>query len=232
MRDQELLKGFLLEIDEGQGLKPWLEVEDFFSSQPRDSHYVLNRATGDILFDKRARTPLAGANNIVARYYRYGGGARGNVGAQTITDLQTPAAFVDHVQNYYPAEGGTDEEPIADAKLRAPKEIKSRSRAVTAEDFEFLARQTPGGRVRRAHALPLYHPQFPGVQVPGAITVIIIPDSQEPKPMPSEGTLQTVCAYLNQHRLLTTEVFVAAPQYNQVKITATSKPNPLPIPAR
>jgi hypothetical protein len=223
LRERERMKGFWLEVDEGQGPKPWEEVEDFFNSRPDDRHYILNRTTGEVRFGdgERGRIPLAGDNNLIARYYRYGGGARGNVGAGTITDLQGAPSDVDSATNHWPAEGGADEELLEDTKARAPKELKARDRAVTSQDFEFLARQTPGVRVRRAHALPLYHPQFPEVDVPGAITVIIVPESEEPKPVPSESTMQTVCAYLNQHRLLTTEVFVASPNYKQVKIEAT-----------
>ena len=36
--------------------------------------------------------------------------------------------------------------------------------------------------------------------------------------MPSEGTLRTVCEYLNLRRLLTTEVYVVGPTYKEVKI--------------
>jgi uncharacterized phage protein gp47/JayE len=56
--------------------------------------------------------------------------------------------------------------------------------------------------------------------VPGAITVVVVPDSKERAPVPSEGTLRTVCAYLNQRRLLTTEVYVIGPTYKQVSISA------------
>jgi hypothetical protein len=38
--------------------------------------------------------------------------------------------------------------------------------------------------------------------------------------MPSQATLQLVCAHLNRHRLLTCEVFVAPPTYRLVKIQA------------
>jgi predicted phage baseplate assembly protein len=223
LRERELEKGFLLEVDEGQGPKPWEEVEDFFNSGPEDAHYVLNRTTGQVYMGdgEQGRIPLAGINNIIARFYRYGGGKRGNVGSLTITSLQTAVGRVDSVTNNWMAEGGSDEEPVEDTKARAPKELKARDRAVTLQDFEFLARQTPGVRVRRAHALPLYHPQFPDVQVPGTITVIVVPESDDPKPIPSEGTLQTVCAYLNQRRLLTAEVFVAPPRYKQVKVVAS-----------
>ena len=36
--------------------------------------------------------------------------------------------------------------------------------------------------------------------------------------MPSEGTLRTVCAYLDQRRLLTTELYVVPPTYQEVSI--------------
>jgi hypothetical protein len=233
LRERELMKGFLLEIDEGQGAKPWEEVEDFFNSLPSDRHYLLNRTIGEITTGngERGRIPLAGINNIVVRYYRYGGGVNSNVPAGAIADLQTNIAGVDTVTNNWAAEGGDDEEAIADTKARAPKELKARDRAVTSQDFEFLAQQTPGVRVRRAHALPLYHPQFPDTPIPGAITVIIIPESKDPKPIPSEGTMQTVCAYLNRHRLLTTEVFIAPPKYVQVKVEATVLARPSANPA-
>jgi uncharacterized phage protein gp47/JayE len=59
------------------------------------------------------------------------------------------------------------------------------------------------------------------VQVPGALTVMVAPESNDPKPMPSEATMQAVCAYLNARRLLTSEVIVAPPRYKKVKIEAS-----------
>ena len=233
LRDQELRKGFLLEVDEGQelGPRPWEEVDDFYNSGPGDRHYVLNRTTGEIEFGdgESGRIPIAGINNIIARFYRYGGGARSNVGTNTLTQLQTFPPGVDTVTNVWPAEGGADEESLEDTKLRAPRELKTRDRAVTDTDFELLARQTPGARIRRAHALPLYHPQFPGVAVPGVVTVIVVPEVDETvnwPPTPSESTLQAVCAHLNPRRLLTTELIVAPPKYQEVAVAATVVASP------
>jgi predicted phage baseplate assembly protein len=215
-----------LEVDEGQGFQVWQETEDFYASTADDPHYVLNRTTGEIRFGdgQHGRIPLANlaaANaNIVAREYRYGGGKRGNVGAETIQDIQTFVEAIASVTNQRPAYGGSDEETVAEAKRRAPRELKSKERAVTAEDFEFLTVATPGVRVRRAKALPLVHPKFPEAQIPGVITVIIVPDSEASNPMPSEATLSIVCAHLNRHRLLTSEVYVVPPTYHQVKIDA------------
>jgi hypothetical protein len=234
LRANEPRRGFLLEVDEGQGPKPWERVEDFFTSEPDDRHYTLEATTGTIRFGngQQGRIPLAGIENMIARYYRYGGGTRGNVGKETITELQTVVPpEVDSVTNQWPAEGGADEEPVEDTKARAPKELKARDRAVTEQDFEFLARQTPGVRVRRAHALSLYHPQFPDVQVPGVVTVIIVPESDEPNPVPNEATMEAVCQYLNQRRLVTTEVLVAPPQYKHVAVEAVILAHPNANPA-
>jgi predicted phage baseplate assembly protein len=220
------IKSLQLEVDEGHGFEVWQEVDDFYASGPDDAHYVLNRTTGQVWFGdgKHGRIPVANQSNlsgsIVARAYRYGGGKTGNVGVGKITDLQTSVESVDAVTNLRAAYGGTDEETVKEAKLRAPREVKSKERAVTTEDFETLALATTGVSVRRAKALPLTHPKFPNAQVPGVVTVIIVPDSDDPNPLPNETTLRIVCAHLNKHRLLTTEVYVAPPTYRKVKIEA------------
>jgi predicted phage baseplate assembly protein len=216
-----------LEVAEAQAddFKIWQEVEDFFASGPQDSHFVLNYTTGEIGFGDgwHGRIPAANpanpAGNIVARLYRYGGG-EASLGSKTITDLQTFVPGVESATNLRPALGGAPEETLADAKLRTPQVLKSKDRAVTAEDFEYLALSTAGVRIRRAKALPLCHPNFTGSPVPGCITVIIVPDSDAPNPIPNEATLQIVCAHLNRHRLLTSEVFVVAPVYHKIKVEA------------
>jgi predicted phage baseplate assembly protein len=213
-----------LEIDQGSGAEIWTRVDDFFGSAPADLHYMLNRTTGEIRFGdgRNGNIPVANpANpegNIVAREYRFGGGKQGNVPAAAIKTLTTSVEGVDdnNIANLLPADSGRDEETLDEAKKRAPRAIRSRCRAVTAEDFELLAMEASS--IKRAKALPLYHPDFPGVNVPGVVTVIVVPDGDGPSPMPSEGTLRTVCAYLDQRRLLTTELYVIKPSYQRVEI--------------
>ena len=253
----------VLQVDERQSdseseppvpdFQVWTKVNDFAASKREDKHYTLDLATGRIHFGDgdHGKIPQSvfaarpsgnrGAKpqleiNIKAAVYRWGGGASGNAGPDTITSLQTSVPYVASVTNHRHSEGGQDEETLDEAKARAPLDIRSRSRAVTAEDFEFLATRTPGARLRRAKALPLRHPKFepvrpalPGllataVPVPGVITVVVVPDlpREHPnaKPLPTEETLLQVTRYLNQHALITTEVYAAAPRYRLVQVQA------------
>lgn len=215
-----------LEVDEGEGFQVWTEVADFFSSGPDAKVYRLDRTTGTVLFadGQHGAIPAPNVNNtttaIVARSYQYGGGIVGNVAAGAV---KTPLATIDGVDdnavaNLLAAFGGSEEETLEQAKQRAPSQIKSRCRAVTEEDFEFLAKQA--GNVARAYAIPRAHPSFPGIEIPGAVTVVIVPQGDAPNPMPSEGTIRTVCAYLSLRKLITTELYVVRPTYVEVCVAA------------
>jgi predicted phage baseplate assembly protein len=214
-----------VEIDDGTGFTPWQIVQDFLGAGPSSTVLALNCTNGEL----RAGDGLSGdvpvANalnpdaNVIAREYRFGGGERGNVGPHTITALLSPVEAIDRVTNWFAAVGGRDEETLTEAKMRARRMVRSRGRAVTAEDFELLAAEA--ANIKRAKVIPLHHPQFPGTKVPGAITVIVVPDAPRrvANPTPSQATLRTVCAYLDQRRLLTSELFVVAPEYQRVAVT-------------
>ena len=124
---------------------------------------MLDRTSGEIRFGdgRNGAIPVANASNpqnsIVARQYRFGGGKKGNVPAKAIKTLTTSVEGVDDNQigNLLAAHSGRDEETLDEAKKRAPRSIKSRCRAVTAEDFEQLAMQA--ATIKRAKALPLVH---------------------------------------------------------------------------
>ncbi|MBV7266240.1 putative baseplate assembly protein [Erythrobacter ani] len=215
-----ILDGTLeLDVDETGTPERWTEVSDFFGSDEDSKHFVLNRTTGEIRFGEgnRGRVPVANLAvpqaNIIANFYRHGGGQRGNVAAGGVSTLMRTLPGIDAgaVSNPVAAEGGTDEETLDAAIERAPVVLKSRERAVAAEDFEMLAKQA--GPVRRAHTMPLHHPDFEGINVPGVVTVLIVPDTPGPAPLPSEALMQTVCAHLDSRRLLTTELFIIGPAY-------------------
>lgn len=219
------VSGLRLEVDEGSGFRVWQQVDDLGSYGGDDLVYTLDPTTGEVRFgDGRhgaipTANPALPASNIVARRWLAGGGARGNLGAGTITTLVTAVPGLGKVTNQLPSSGGAEGETVDAAKLRAPAELKAKGRAVTAEDFELLAREAPAN-VIRAHALALTHPSFPRIEVPGAVTVLVVPNAPGNSPTPTPATLAAVCAWLDAHRLITTEVFATAPRYRDVRVVA------------
>jgi predicted phage baseplate assembly protein len=219
-----------LELDiqtSAEGPERWTEVPDLFGSGPNDNHYTLNRTTGEIHTGDgvNGNVPVAfvgdPGGNVVASVYRFGGGRRGNVPAGAISTLVTPVPGIDQAQvaNLQAAFSGREEETLDEAKKRAPSTLRSRDRAVTAGDFEYLAAQASS--IKRAKALPGFHPEFPNLNLPGVVSVVVVPDADpsNPSPMPSDGTLRSVCRYLDERRLLTTEVFVLKPEYQKVLVS-------------
>ena len=237
----------IIAIDEGAGYVTWGEVEDFAGSGPSDKAYTLDHSTGLVSFGDGVNgaipnylsgNPSNSQNsnqiNIKATSYQYGGGSTGNSAAGTITTLLTPIPYVASVTNLQASYGGADEETVAEAQGRAPMVLRTTNRAVTGEDFAFMALQTPGAQIARAQAFPLLNPNYrvtqsspggpvqPEVQTPGTVTVVVVPQSTTtPNPIPSAGVLQTVAQWLDQFRLLTTELYVAPPQYCEVTIQAS-----------
>lgn len=203
----------------------WERRPDLLASSGDDQHYTLNANTGEVRFGdgRRGEIPVASAA-VIARSYRYGGGSRGNVAADMINSPTTNLRGIERVTNERPAAGGGDEQAVEDLLDEAPGFLRTRNRAVTAADFTALAQQAGG--VANAVAIAQAHPEHPGVAVPGAVTVSIVPDSDDRPPVPSPDLIATVCGYLNERRLLTSEVFVKQPQYIEINVEALVIANP------
>ncbi len=72
--------------------------------------------------------------------YRIGGGSGGNIARGQVRVLKTSVPYIARVENRDAASGGVEGESVENAKLRGPLELRASGRAVTAEDFEELAR--------------------------------------------------------------------------------------------
>ncbi|AFY33616.1 baseplate J/gp47 family protein [Calothrix sp. PCC 7507] len=119
----------------------WQEVPDFYASGASDRHYTLDRQTGEIRFGngQAGMIPPRGRNNIRLSFYRTGGGTKGNVASETISELKTTIPYIDRVINLEAAAGGAQQETLDRLKERIPKQLRHRDRAVTIEDFADLA---------------------------------------------------------------------------------------------
>lgn len=201
----------------------WQAVEDLLGSSGSDRHYEIDRTTGEIRFGDgvNGMIPPRGRDNIKADY-RSGGGKKGNVGAFEITTLKTGIAFVDTVLNPLPAGGGSDAETVGQALGRGSQLVRLRGRAVTREDFEWLAQQASGD-VARAKCLPNVDTR--GEFSPGWVTVLIVPASEEDLPVLSVQLKKRVLDYLRAHAALVVvdpeHLQVAEPRYVKVAVDAT-----------
>jgi predicted phage baseplate assembly protein len=177
---------------------------------------------------------------IVATGYRYvAGGVSGNVGAGRIDAVRTPVAGIIGVTNLFSSFDASDEEPIAETLRRAPEELKVRSRAVTTEDYEFLAREATTDvvivrcfepRTHEADNQPAWKAGDPWtfgaiVRAPGNVNVVVVPDqgSSVTRPEPTTDLLREVQAYLDRRRDLTAHLAVIGPRYLPVKVTVDVK---------
>ena len=202
----------------------WLAVEDFFDSKPESRHYVIDRATGEVKFGDGVygMVPPIGRDNIKASYL-FGGGKTGNVEAYEVTTLKTPISYVDKVTNPWHAGGGADVELLGDAMERGPWVIKHRDRAVTIEDFEWLARQASRD-VARTKCMK----EAAGMEV-GSVTVIILPRSGEDKPVPSFELENVVEKYLSERCSNVISLKVKGPVYIEVSVSVDVYPTSIDL---
>lgn len=206
----------------------WRMVKDFDHSGSYDRHYVYDAAAGTIRFgDNEAGIvpPIGETDNVRIVSLQTGGGQRGNVKAGLIAVIDTYDRKLREltVTNDFAATGGTDPESLEDAKLRVHKELRDPQRAVTSDDYETIARRTPGLRVARVKAIPLYAPglrDYPQAQAPAQVTVAVVPYGETAQPQASAGFLESVRRHLDKHRLLTTELHVIPAAYIKITVHA------------
>lgn len=172
----------------------WLAVPHLYDSGPQDRHCVVERARGIFRFPGAGGfVPPAGAPIVVS--YVTGGGVAGNVEAGVITELHSGVGFVESVRNPLPAGGGAEAEHLRAARDRSAQQVRHRDRAVSAEDYEWLAMSaTP--EVARVRALPLDSPDGRGGR--GWVGLILVPASTAAQPQPSLELKAHVARYLGR----------------------------------
>jgi hypothetical protein len=202
----------------------WRSRPHFYFSTPTDRHYVVERARGRLMFGgTNGRLPATGVDNIRARTYRAGGGVIGNVPRHAI-DQMLGGALAESVTNPRAASGGADGETPGLVRDRGPETLRHRWRALSAKDYEAMAREASPG-VAAVRVLPATAPN--GRPAPGWVTVIIVPQSQEARPQPSLELREQVREYLNARTPGTLEpahVAVIGPTYRPVGVAALITP--------
>ena len=234
----------------------WAQADDFPAGDAQV--YRLDPVAGEISFGNfDATTPVGQAGHgtippsgvkIVATSYRYvASGAAGNVGAGTIGNLRTVVPGIIGVTNLFSAFDGADEEAIGDTLRRAPGELRTKDRAVSADDYEYLTLEattdiaivrclqaqvhdadgpliptTPGGPANTPAWSKGDPWTFAGIdRSPGNVNAIIVPDqgADVARPSPTQDQIFTVTDYLDSRRDVTARLKVYGPRYVPILVT-------------
>ncbi|MCP4368023.1 MAG: putative baseplate assembly protein [Deltaproteobacteria bacterium] len=220
-----------IEGDEEQGEDKeiwvcWHEVDDFDESKPKDRHYTINKRLGSIRFGDgvEGMVPPKGDDNIKVDY-RFGGGKIGNVPIGAISGMKSAIPFVEEVFNHLKADGGSETEVLEETAIRGPQRLKNRGRAVTVEDFEWIAKNA-SRKVARAKCLPNIDKN--GRSAPGWVTIVIVPRLDEEKPFPTRLLMDVVEKGLrgaSANTVIAPQQFlVRGPYYARITVTATVVP--------
>jgi predicted phage baseplate assembly protein len=215
----------VVRVSTEDGWTDWSVVPDFGESGPDDRHVVLDATTGELWFPPAVReadgglrrygaVPQKGAAIRVPRY-RTGGGRAGNIARGAISVLRSSVPYVAEVGNREAATGGVDAETVAEAKLRVPNQLRVQERAVTAADYELIARQAVPS-LARVRCLP----------DEGGARVLVVPDAvadtedrlRFEQLVPSDDVLATVAGHLDERRLIGARLVVAPPRYQGITV--------------
>ncbi|HEX6660004.1 MAG TPA: putative baseplate assembly protein [Ilumatobacter sp.] len=233
----------IIEVSSDDGWEEWALVDSFADCGPGDKVVILDAAAGELEFAPLLRLedgsirsygaiPPA-RTSIRVRDHAVGGGNRGNVAGRSIRTLKSSIPFVRGVTNRHPASGGVDAESVDEARVRGPLMLRTRSRAVTAEDFELLTREA-APEVARVRCIPAQT-----AEDAGHVTVCIVPAAARENDilrfedlLPTEPTLAAIAERLEDSRIIGSVVHVEPPTYQGVTVVARLRSTPRADPER
>jgi hypothetical protein len=212
---------------DGEAWVRWIRVPNFELSGPRSRHYLLDAVIGRVTFGGLGQglIPPIGRDNLVIRDCVTGGGEAANreTGILAVKELKTSLPFIDKVFNVQPATAGASAWSLRQLLEFGPQSLKTHGRSVTTEDYSWMVLQRFSEVARaRSHAVRAPAPDGTLVFKAGAVTVLVVPWSADPRPQPSPGLIRKVREYLAQTSLgnIVADIYVKGPGYVPVDIEA------------
>uniref|UniRef100_A0A831UDV9 Baseplate protein J-like domain-containing protein n=1 Tax=Geobacter metallireducens TaxID=28232 RepID=A0A831UDV9_GEOME len=160
-------------IDLSVAGRVWEQVGSLASSGPTDHHYTVRMTeAGHLLISfgdgVRGRRLPTGVNNVRVTF-RSGTGLAGNLPAGSPFRPSTPHRLVEKVRMPLPATGGNDREGVESLRENAPATLLTLERAVSLDDFAWLAMSQSSVWQARAFSRP------PGLGRSEKVEVVVVP---------------------------------------------------------
>ena len=219
----------------------WQYQENLLESSTTARHFTLEPRLSAIRFGDGllGRIPPAGAEILIS--YLSTQGFAGNITAATemifdhkssklSVEIQAALQAGTNFSMVTQAEttDGRDPTSLSEARLEALDILKQRWRAITAADFELLAKNIPTYSIARAKCVAERDLTAgdPDTARTGHVSIIVVPDTTEEQPTPPADCLAAIADLLDERRLITCRHHVLGPQYTAVRISADIVRNP------
>ena len=215
----------LVETERGSGCyELWEKQDDLDASGPNDRHFCFNEMTGELFFGDgiHGRMPVG---EILLAAARTSLGMAGNVKAAQIcldggtADMPDEADGGYRVWNEREASGGTDGETREECQGRLVRCLREPQRAVTYEDFAYLAEKTPGLAIENVKAIPAsarIGPQRANGEE--TVTLVVKPYAYESRPRLSETYRRNIRRMLEPCRMIGTNIEILSPEYVDITV--------------
>jgi predicted phage baseplate assembly protein len=148
-----------------------------------------------------------------------------------INTLRSSIPYVDRVFNRSAAHGGMDAESLDSAMVKASNLIRTRERAITADDFEFVANRVLQTRISRVKCIQPRPDDAEIAEIGNRVYVVVIARVDAPGRRLSSTDLTVSDADIAElkrrfedHRPLTMHVDVSSPAFMFVAVRIVLKP--------
>lgn len=199
----------------------WERAADFFSSSKYDKHYVIDKQRNGIIFGNHiyGTAPPRGTDNIRLAELIHCFGENSNIQENIIREVNSENAVLKkaRINQFLPATGGTDNEPIEHAKARATNLFFNSGRTITVNDYEEIVKNTPGLIFKNIKILPNY---IPGEDVTNqnSVTIAVRWNDKIGLTLP-QSYKKNILKQIEKHRLINTKINIIGPEYIGLIIT-------------
>lgn len=202
----------------------WTAKESFLDTEYNDLVYTYRLNDDDTIsieFGNDLNGAIPTINENINLTYRVGTGAKYNaLGIGAVSVVNSSIQGLATIYNVAQPSGGSDSETNDSAKKNGPLSLKALNRAITLEDFETLAKQTPNAGVKSVRA----------IMGDGSYDVEVFIACEGTNPVPTgkwyrdlntgTGTIGLIGRYLAERKPIPTRLNVVPCNAVEIKLTA------------
>jgi hypothetical protein len=141
-------------VGQGVAFGNWTYVDNLFESGPNDRVFTTTPnedGTINVVFGDNVNGSIPQSGQLISATYKVSVGSAGNIKSLSITELTFfPGNLDPQITSYFtvsnsaPASGGADGDTVVNIKNKIKAAVSTRRRAVTLEDFAYLASLAEG----------------------------------------------------------------------------------------